>query len=344
MPLTRPPASAETLATDLPSVSVIVPTYNRSATLADTLAALLAQDYPADRLEVIVVDNASTDDTAAVVEAARRPGRAPIRYFRKENRGPAAARNYGVARALGAALAFTDSDCTMRPDWLRTAVGAFAPGVGLVAGPVRPVVNPRRIPSFFYHQTDHRAPNGIYPTANILYRREVFDRLGGFDEQFGAYSWGPPIGGEDIDLAWRAQQAGYRAVWAEAAAVDHEASSIPIKAWLLEPVKAQIMPRMVASYPGLRDSLHWRLFTGRENGPFYLALVGLLLALTRRPGLGAALALPWLWVMHPMVDRDLWPPARWWRIPVKYALMVQRFGLLGATLAWASLRNRTVVL
>lgn len=331
-------------ATALPMVSVIIPTFNRAITLADTLAGLIAQDYPADRLEVIVVDNDSTDATERVVQTAAAAAPIPIAYYRKENRGPAAARNYGIARSGGELLAFTDSDCIAGRDWLRRAVGHMAPNVGLVAGPVRPFVNPRRIPSFFYHQTDHSRPNELYVTANILYRRSALERVGGFDEQFGAYAWGAPIGGEDTDLGWRVRQAGYRAVWAGDAPVDHEASNLSIRAWLLEPVRARIVPFMVSRLPGLRGSLHWRYFTGPENPLFYLGLVGLLVAAcTRRPP-ALLLSLPWLWQLRSMVDRDRWPPSRWWRIPVKYGLSAVRAATVSGILIASSLRNRTVVL
>lgn len=327
-----------------PTVSVIIPTFNRASTLADTLASLMTQEYPTGCLEILIVDNASTDETAAVVARFQAERRRPIHYWRIPNRGPAAARNHAIARSTGTILAFTDSDCTLPPSWVAAGVAALMTRADVVTGPVRPVINPRRIPSFFYHQTDHRRPNELFPTANVFYRREVIDQLGGFNERFGAYRWGPPVGGEDIDLAWRAREAGYRLAWSETAAVDHQASTIPWKVWLLEPVKAQIMPSMVAAYPGLRASLYWRYFTGRENPFFYLGLIGLLMALSGRQRAGLALVAPWLWIMRPMIERDLGDPRRWWRIPLKYLLMSERFGLLGLTLIAASLRSRTVVL
>jgi glycosyltransferase involved in cell wall biosynthesis len=262
-----------------PMVSVVIPTRNRAVTLADTLAALVAQDYPADRLEVIVVDNDSVDDTEAVVRRAGAGAPIAVRYFRKDDRGPAAARNFGVARARGEVIAFTDSDCTMDPTWVERGVRRIAAGAALVAGPVVPVVDPRRVPSFFYHQTDHRRPNLLFPTANVMYRRAVLDAVGDFDERFGTYPWGTPIGGEDIDLAWRARRAGYAAAWADDAPVYHEASSVSARTWLIEPVRAQLLPRMVARIPELRRELTAGLFISREALAFYPAVAGLAAAL-----------------------------------------------------------------
>jgi glycosyltransferase involved in cell wall biosynthesis len=330
---------------DLPSVTVTVPTYNRAAMLAGTLDRLMAQDYPPDRMEIIVVDNSSADNTEEVVHAARARSPFPLRYFRKENRGPAASRNYAVARAAGEILAFTDSDCRMAPDWVRAGVRRMGPGVGLVAGPVRPVSDPERPPGFFHHQIDFSTPNTRYPTANVFYRRDVFDQMGGFDERFGALPWGPPVGGEDTDLAWRVKRAGYRAEFAEEAPVEHEASRLSPAEWLVHPIRAQIVPHLMDRIPELREELWLGCFAARSTAAFHLGWVGAVLALvTRRPFL-LALLLPWVWSQRSIVERrDLWPPPRWIRIPVKYALMVERFGMYAATLIVASIRYHRVVL
>ena len=97
-----------------PDVSVIVPVYNRAKVIRPCLDSILAVDYPVDRLELIVVDNASTDDTPRVLEqyAAR------IRIIREAKRGPAAARNAGLRVARGEVAAFTDSDCQVEQSWL----------------------------------------------------------------------------------------------------------------------------------------------------------------------------------------------------------------------------------
>lgn len=327
---------------DLPFVSVVVPTHNRAHSLGDVLAALLAQRYPADRFEIIVVDDGSTDATAAVVRAAQAGARASLRYFRTESGGPAAARNFGAARGCGTVLAFTDSDCHPVPDWLANAVRRLVDDVGLVAGPVRPFVHPRRVPGFFSHQTDHRRENVLYPTANAIYRRAAFEAVGGFDAHFGG-GLGKAPWGEDTDLAWRVQRAGYRAAWAADAPVDHEASTMRARAWLLAPRRAACMPLLVAAIPELRGGLYRGWFTDRHNPAFYLGLGGALLALlTRRPW-PLALALPFLWLTRGWVARDVWPPRRWWRIPIKYALLFARFTIQTGALLWGSVRHRCPV-
>src|SRR4051794_39343324 len=112
---------------DAPEVSVVVPAYNAAATIAAALEGLRAQDLQAP-YEVIVVDDGSDDGTGAIVK-----GTSGVRLARQPNQGPAEARNHGARLAKGQVLAFTDSDCVPRPDWLRHGVAALA-GADLVQG------------------------------------------------------------------------------------------------------------------------------------------------------------------------------------------------------------------
>ena len=168
----------------MPSVSVIIPTHNRRALVCEAVASIQAQRAVA--CEIIVVDDGSTDNTAAALRAS-----APdIRYMRQAQRGVAAARNAGVRCAAGEWLAFLDSDDVWRPDKLarqlayhasRPELGASQTGEIWIRNGVR--VNPCR---------HHRKPDGdvfaaslvrcvVSPSA-VLLRRELFDELGGFDE------------------------------------------------------------------------------------------------------------------------------------------------------------------
>lgn len=334
------PANAE-----LPTVTVVVPTYNRAVSLADTLDRLLGQDYPTDRLDLVIVDNSSTDDTEAVVQTAQRRSPFPLRYFRKENRGPAAARNFGIAQSGGEIVGFTDSDCHVPPTWVREAVGRFQAGVGLVSGPIRPIWPEHHRLGFFQHQIGEVVRESpLYPTANAFFRRKALTHVGGFEEQFGAFAWGPPAGGEDTDLAWRVKAAGYRSAFAESVYVEHEASAVGVKTWLLTPLTAQVFPRLVAHNPELRERyLFWRIFLGWGNILFYIGVFGGILGCRRSPR-WLLLALPWIWVQRGPIMGDRWPPSRWWRIPVKYVFLAERSALVVAALAFSSARWRALVL
>jgi glycosyltransferase involved in cell wall biosynthesis len=122
-----------------PFVSVIIPTFNRSATLRVTVESFLAQSYPADQFEIIIVDNASTDDTPQVIAAMA--DRAPkVRGMLETRRGAHFARNSGALASHGSILYFTDDDMIADPELLATIVTAFAPDtkVGSATGRVLP--------------------------------------------------------------------------------------------------------------------------------------------------------------------------------------------------------------
>src|ERR1700686_4815224 len=120
---------------DRPLVSVVVSTRNHASTLGRTVDAVMSQDTGSE-LEMIVVDNASTDDTSAVMLDAVERARRSLTYARLgADRGPAGGRNFGLGLARGEFIAFTDSDCTPSPGWLRVALDAFAtPETGIVQG------------------------------------------------------------------------------------------------------------------------------------------------------------------------------------------------------------------
>src|SRR6185312_28777 len=97
-------------------VSVLIPVYNAEAFVAEALASVFAQDY--EPFEVIVVDDGSTDGSAAVVQADPR-----VRYFRQENRGPSEARNLAARHARGELFAYVDADDIVPPHKLRVQAG-----------------------------------------------------------------------------------------------------------------------------------------------------------------------------------------------------------------------------
>ena len=104
---------------NVPLISVIIPTYNRCEMLRGALESLLHEETGGEfAYEIIVVDNASTAATKAVVEQVAADAPVPVRYFYQEIPGPAPARNCGVAEAQGDWLAFFDDDELATPDWL----------------------------------------------------------------------------------------------------------------------------------------------------------------------------------------------------------------------------------
>lgn len=177
-----------------PFVSVIVPARNEEQKIHACLASILANDYPEERLEVIVVDDASTDRTRDIVEDETRSGR--VRLIRL---GDAADRSRahkkralaeGVDAAEGKIIITTDADCEVSPSWIRTLVSYFDDETGMVIGPVLY----RRTGSIFAELQALEyvglvalgagfvrlgLPH-LCNSANLAYRREAFESIGGY--------------------------------------------------------------------------------------------------------------------------------------------------------------------
>jgi glycosyltransferase involved in cell wall biosynthesis len=181
-----------------PFVSVIIPVFNDGERLRRCLLALGQQTYPRDRFEVVVVDNGSSEDVAAIVA-----GQAFVTLGHEARPGSYAARNTGLGLARGEVLAFTDSDCLPQPDWIAAGVARLAasPGCGLVAGkisvffqdPQRPTATElyESLTAFQQHKYIERDHYGA--TANLFTRRDVFDVVGRFSDGLtsgGDREWG----------------------------------------------------------------------------------------------------------------------------------------------------------
>lgn len=183
-----------------PFVSVIVAARNEEAQIGTCLDALLANDYPHDRFEVIVVDDGSTDATAAVVSSRQQPvmvgsemdqeGNAPplqlIQLPQLEQGGHKGwAQQHGIAAARGDLILTTDADCVVSPRWIRTMVACFLPDTGFVAGPVRYRPGPSlfgRLQALEFLGLVATGAGGMglgrpnmCNSANVGYRREVLD-------------------------------------------------------------------------------------------------------------------------------------------------------------------------
>jgi len=170
----------------LPFVSVIVPAYNSGTFIADCINSLLKLDYPEDSTEIIIVDNASKDDTAIIIKDY------PVRYFNEVKRGVSFARNKGILNSCGDIIAFTDADCLVSKTWLKELVLSFINDeVGGAAGEI--VSFPPKTPIEMYAaRTRHLSPQ-IYLNrphlpfavfANLTFRRKVFNKIGLLDERF----------------------------------------------------------------------------------------------------------------------------------------------------------------
>jgi glycosyltransferase involved in cell wall biosynthesis len=265
-----------------PSVSVIVPALDAAATLGRTLACL-AEQRGAPAHEVIVVDDGSRDGTAELAE------RAGARVLRERGLGPGAARNRGAAVARGGVLAFTDADCFPAPGWLAAGVRALA-AADLVQGRVEPEAGVELGP--FDRTLRVTRERGLYETANLLVRRELFDRLGGFVAPFA-----PDVGkelAEDTWLGWRARRAGARTAFADDALVHHAVFRRRARGYVAERRRLVHFPELARQVPELRRELFFaRVFLSPRSAAFDAALVGFAAAAAARAPVALAAALPY---------------------------------------------------
>jgi GT2 family glycosyltransferase len=209
-----------------PRWSIVVPVRNAARTLPRTLAALTALAPPPD--ELILVDNGSTDDTRARLEAfAGAAAGTKVLVLDEPRRGASVARNTGARAATGDVIVFTDADCCPRPDWLAALGAPLAdPAVGAVAGRLASTVPHGLVETFSSLFTLQLPPAparhtrwtpwaGGFPTANLAVRRALLQRIGGFDESVAIY-------GEDYDLCARMYAAGAAIAYTPDAVVAHQ--------------------------------------------------------------------------------------------------------------------------
>lgn len=211
---------------NLPLATVVIVTRNRSRWLEQALDALARQDFPC--FEVVVVDHSSSDGTAKVVaERGFRRVVCPASY------GIGRCRQEGIDAARGEIIAMCDDDCRPEPDWLRVHVERLRadPGLGLLGGQVVNVGFPET--QRFKGRSRLAGPNGstafcadpaeaeFFGNANVAYRREAIDAVGGYDPFFHA--------GAEIDLALAFRRAGYRVAYEPRAVVEHYFTGIDYK-------------------------------------------------------------------------------------------------------------------
>ncbi len=208
-------------------VSVVICTRNRAGALHASLESVAAAARACGiEAELVIVDNASSDDTAAVVTAWAETAPLRVTLVREARQGLAAARNAGIRAAHGAVLAFTDDDCRLAPDYLYTLRDLFAGDSGLVLRGGRvDLGDSADLP--FTIKTDptparyggERHPGGFIHGCNMAATRAAFDRIGPFDERFGAGA--PCEAGEDTDYLYRAYLAGIPVEYAPSLVVAH---------------------------------------------------------------------------------------------------------------------------
>ncbi len=255
-----------------PLVSVVIPNWNGRQFLPTCLSSLERQTYP--KFEVILVDNGSTDGSASLV-------RQDFPWVRvmalDENLGFAAACNIGARDAAGEILVLLNNDTEAEPEWLEELVKTLHehPEAGTAASKI--LLFDRR--NIIHSTGDLMGRDGIPRNrgvweedrkqydrwlqvfggcgAAVAYRREMWDELGGFDEDLFMYL-------EDVDLAWRAQLRGWKAVFAHKARVYHHLSATgggPIASFY---TGRNTILVIVKDMPGKLLRRYWRFIVGAQ--------------------------------------------------------------------------------
>lgn len=207
-----------------PLISIVVPVYNGEKVLPTLIESLSKLDYPKDCLEIILVNNNSSDRTAEILAAT------PFTVISEMQPGCGTARNAGIRQARGEFIACTDADCVVSPTWLKDLVSGFTdPKIGAVAGTIEPyeLTHPiERYEALRLNDPGHRAKHIFLPTActaNVMYRADVFQRVGLLLDRSG---------GEETDLNWRMQtQTEYRIHFLQSGGLVHHRYRADFKAF-----------------------------------------------------------------------------------------------------------------
>jgi glycosyltransferase involved in cell wall biosynthesis len=209
-----------------PDISVVICTYNRKNLLRECLTSVYAQDYSESDFEVIVVDGGSTDGTEELCKDFPQ-----IRFIIENRFGLAYARNKGAEMARSSVVAYTDDDCIVDRQWLRSLLSEFRVSGAIVGvgGPVYPL-HPETIPDkifvraalgLYYEGQEVKSVQGII-TSNSAFKTEIFDSIR-FDETLGVTRRGKLIlSGEDTDFCQTLVAAGHQLLYTPKAKVYHQ--------------------------------------------------------------------------------------------------------------------------
>jgi glucosyl-dolichyl phosphate glucuronosyltransferase len=251
-------------------ITVILCTYNRCQTLARALESAAALRLPESvEWEVLVVDNNSTDQTRQVIEGfcCRYPGH--FRYLFEKRQGKSYALNAGIQEARGDVLAFTDDDVTFEPTWLQNITACLERGDSVGAGgrtyPQEAfsaprwlgLGNPHALGPFAMFDLGGEPGELTEPPFgnNMAYRREAFEKYGGFRTELGPRP-GSEIRGEDTEFGQRLLSAGERLRYEPSAIVYHAVPAHRIQKayfldWWFDKARAEIRERGIPTDTGL---------------------------------------------------------------------------------------------
>jgi glycosyltransferase involved in cell wall biosynthesis len=173
-------------------LSIVITIKNEADSIGCLLDSLLVQEPP---FEIIIVDAESTDETQKIVKEYMEKNSNINLFIKSGSRGKG--RNYGVAKATGEVVVFTDGGCTAEKDWLKHIRKKINEGYDVVAGKT---INTGTFTEIKRVEITQKGVDITWPSCNLAYKKDLFERINGFDEQF--------ITAEDIELNYKAIKAG----------------------------------------------------------------------------------------------------------------------------------------
>lgn len=274
----------------VPEVTVCVSTRNRAARLPRLVACLESQTIGADRMEAVIVDNGSTDDTWEVLTDLAARAQFELRVYRNPpGKGPAAGRNRAWRDARAALCAFTDDDCAPTSRWLEAAVTAIGGRHIVAAGAVSPAPADRDLIGPFTRWTfANEAIARWGATANLIVRKDDLEAIDGFDESF------LNVAGEDTDMMLRVIAQGAEFDFLHHALVFHDIDQVGVRGMLRDQRRWVDIPGVFRKHPQARaELLHHGIFW-KESHPWTILLLAGLAAMPKSRAAAALLALPWI--------------------------------------------------
>ena len=312
----------------------MIPTYKRPEVTRQAIISVFEQDLEKEKYELIVVDSSPDNRIELLAEELQSLAPCSFKFYRKDPEGPGPSRNLGVLHARGEFVAFMDSDCQATPGWLRAGLAAFEQEVGIIQG--RTLPDPNRPLGVFKHYIQVEEESFIYEAANIFYRLESFKQAGEF-----LPDWNPhaptPLGGEDVDLAWRVKRAGWRTRFATDALVYHEVFPLNPWDWLFIK-RLAVFPSLVRRFPELRQFFFLHYFYDRSQAFLTLALLGGVLG--PHASVAFLLCLPYAFLRASEPTRTL----RGLRRPLRAFVYLPRDLLSFMILVGSSVRARSLLL